>query len=204
MRIPTPAPSSSIPNLHHLLIRRHVMIGRFEGKVAFSRPSRRDARADLSGHDRHQPQRCVPHRAACDPAPHCRWARRGHRHHLLLSGAAVAAEPGALRIGQERPDRAEPHPRAGAGAAPHPGQHTAPHQRRHGHEPERRHPTPVPAQRGAADARAVRTRYTTLNALPIPWVESEDVTKALLFLASDDARYVTGVALPIDAGFALI
>jgi (+)-trans-carveol dehydrogenase len=38
------------------------------------------------------------------------------------------------------------------------------------------------------------------NALPIPWVESDDVTNALMFLASDDGRYVTGIALPIDAG----
>jgi (+)-trans-carveol dehydrogenase len=36
--------------------------------------------------------------------------------------------------------------------------------------------------------------------LPIPWVESLDVSNAVLFLASDEARYVTGVALPVDAG----
>ena len=39
-----------------------------------------------------------------------------------------------------------------------------------------------------------------LNALPIPWVEPVDVSNALLFLASDEARYITGVALPVDAG----
>jgi (+)-trans-carveol dehydrogenase len=39
-----------------------------------------------------------------------------------------------------------------------------------------------------------------LHILPIPWVEPLDVSKAVLFLASDDSRYVTGVALPIDAG----
>jgi len=39
-----------------------------------------------------------------------------------------------------------------------------------------------------------------MNALPIPWVEPVDISNALLFLASDEARYVTGVALPIDAG----
>lgn len=38
------------------------------------------------------------------------------------------------------------------------------------------------------------------NALPVPWVESRDVSNALLFLVSDEARYITGVALPIDAG----
>ena len=39
-----------------------------------------------------------------------------------------------------------------------------------------------------------------MNALPIPWVESVDVSNAVLFLASDEARYITGVALPVDAG----
>ena len=43
-------------------------------------------------------------------------------------------------------------------------------------------------------------RFKALNALPIPWVEPVDISNALLFLASDDARYITGVALPIDAG----
>jgi (+)-trans-carveol dehydrogenase len=35
---------------------------------------------------------------------------------------------------------------------------------------------------------------------PIPWVESIDVSNAVLFLASDEARYITGVALPVDGG----
>lgn len=39
-----------------------------------------------------------------------------------------------------------------------------------------------------------------MNALPIPWVEARDVSQAVLFLASDEARYITGVALPVDAG----
>jgi (+)-trans-carveol dehydrogenase len=38
------------------------------------------------------------------------------------------------------------------------------------------------------------------NALPIPWVEPVDISNAVLFLASDEARYITGVTLPIDAG----
>jgi NAD(P)-dependent dehydrogenase (short-subunit alcohol dehydrogenase family) len=39
-----------------------------------------------------------------------------------------------------------------------------------------------------------------LNALPVPWVDPVDVSNAVLYLASDEARYVTGVAFPIDAG----
>jgi len=40
-----------------------------------------------------------------------------------------------------------------------------------------------------------------MQALPIPWVEPEDISNAILWLVSDDARYVTGVTLPVDAGF---
>lgn len=36
--------------------------------------------------------------------------------------------------------------------------------------------------------------------LPIPWVESIDVSNAVLFLASEESRYITGVALPVDGG----
>ena len=39
-----------------------------------------------------------------------------------------------------------------------------------------------------------------MNALPIPWVEAVDISNAVLFLASDEARYITGVTLPVDAG----
>jgi (+)-trans-carveol dehydrogenase len=40
----------------------------------------------------------------------------------------------------------------------------------------------------------------TLHVLPVPWIEAEDVTAAALFLASPEARYITGVTLPVDAG----
>ena len=43
----------------------------------------------------------------------------------------------------------------------------------------------------------------TVNALPIPTIEAEDVTRAVLYLVSDDGRYVTGSAHMIDAGAAL-
>ena len=39
--------------------------------------------------------------------------------------------------------------------------------------------------------------------MPIPYVEPEDISEAVLFLASDAARYVTGQQLRIDAGGAL-
>ena len=45
--------------------------------------------------------------------------------------------------------------------------------------------------------------YRTLNVLPVPWVEAEDIANAVIFLASDEGRYITGVALPVDAGYTL-
>jgi SDR family mycofactocin-dependent oxidoreductase len=39
-----------------------------------------------------------------------------------------------------------------------------------------------------------------LNALPVPWVDPVDVSNAVLFLASDESRYITGTTQVIDAG----
>jgi SDR family mycofactocin-dependent oxidoreductase len=39
------------------------------------------------------------------------------------------------------------------------------------------------------------------NALPVDMVQPVDISNAILFLVSDDGRYVTGVTLPVDAGF---
>jgi SDR family mycofactocin-dependent oxidoreductase len=38
------------------------------------------------------------------------------------------------------------------------------------------------------------------NALDVPFVEVEDVTNAIRFLVSDEARYITGLAMTVDAG----
>jgi SDR family mycofactocin-dependent oxidoreductase len=52
-------------------------------------------------------------------------------------------------------------------------------------------PDPVPDPKPVADV---------ANLFDVALVEPEDVTAAVAFLASDEARYVTGVALPVDAG----
>ncbi len=36
--------------------------------------------------------------------------------------------------------------------------------------------------------------------LPVPWVEPADVTAAVLWPASAEARYATGATLPVDTG----
>ena len=47
---------------------------------------------------------------------------------------------------------------------------------------------------------ALIPRFEAFNALPIPWVEPGDISNAVLWLASDESRYVTGITLPVDAG----
>ena len=39
-----------------------------------------------------------------------------------------------------------------------------------------------------------------MQAMPIPFIEPQAVSQAVLFLASDESRYVTGLQLRVDAG----
>jgi SDR family mycofactocin-dependent oxidoreductase len=41
------------------------------------------------------------------------------------------------------------------------------------------------------------------NALPIPILMPEDIANAVAFLVSDEAKFITGTAWPLDAGFAV-
>jgi SDR family mycofactocin-dependent oxidoreductase len=48
-----------------------------------------------------------------------------------------------------------------------------------------------------ADAEPI---FSTLMPMGKPWVETIDISNAVLYLASDEARYVTGIVLPVDMG----
>ncbi|HEY7636660.1 MAG TPA: mycofactocin-coupled SDR family oxidoreductase [Gemmatimonadales bacterium] len=68
------------------------------------------------------------------------------------------------------------------------------------------HPTGVntPMNDGLAELEGLTPREiaerSAGNLLPVPWIEPEDVAQAVLYLASDRARYVTGAPLILDAG----
>lgn len=51
------------------------------------------------------------------------------------------------------------------------------------------------------DLNDVMEAYRALNPIPVPWVEPQDVTEAVLFLASDEARYISGEVITISAGW---
>jgi NAD(P)-dependent dehydrogenase (short-subunit alcohol dehydrogenase family) len=42
--------------------------------------------------------------------------------------------------------------------------------------------------------------FTYFQAMPIPYVEPEDIANLAVFLASDDSRYITGQQIRVDAG----
>lgn len=50
-------------------------------------------------------------------------------------------------------------------------------------------------------ATATDTRGAMGNAMPVEVLEAQDVANAVAWLVSDQARYITGVTLPVDAGY---
>lgn len=52
----------------------------------------------------------------------------------------------------------------------------------------------TPTAQDAAEVLSAR------NLLAVPWVEPVDISNAVVFLASDEARYITGTQLVVDAG----
>jgi NAD(P)-dependent dehydrogenase (short-subunit alcohol dehydrogenase family) len=46
----------------------------------------------------------------------------------------------------------------------------------------------------------VEPAFSQFQAMPIPYVEPIDISNLVLFLASDEARYITGQQIRVDAG----
>ena len=106
-----------------------------------------------------------------------------------------------LHRGQARRRRPDADLRGRIGPAFDPGQHRPSHPCGHPAADERDRPTgcsgPTWRTRGPTTSRPICQSF---HFLPIPWVEPVDISNAVLFLASDEARYITGVTLPVDAG----
>lgn len=56
------------------------------------------------------------------------------------------------------------------------------------------------AEGEVASAAKFAATIASFNAIPVSWVEVSDVSNAVLWLASDESRYITGAVLPVDAG----
>jgi SDR family mycofactocin-dependent oxidoreductase len=54
-----------------------------------------------------------------------------------------------------------------------------------------------------ADEEKVAEAFKGLNAMPIPWIEPEDIANAAIFLSSEMGRYISGTQLRVDAGSAV-
>lgn len=46
----------------------------------------------------------------------------------------------------------------------------------------------------------IRGPSQAMHTMPVPWIEAVDVSNAVVFLASEEGRYITGVPLPVDLG----
>lgn len=52
-----------------------------------------------------------------------------------------------------------------------------------------------------SDSEAAKSAPNMTNALPVQVLEAEDIANTVAWLVSDAGRYITGVTLPVDAGF---
>ncbi len=65
----------------------------------------------------------------------------------------------------------------------------------HRHAAQRGHVHGVPPGPQRADARGRRAVVPVMQAMPVPYIEPQDVSDAVVFLAGDDSRYITGTQL---------
>ena len=162
-----------------------------------------DPRTGLPRPARRQPRRRLEHRPGRGAADDRAGPRRGDRAHQLGLRADRPRRrrhrrQRRLRREQARRRRPDAHVRHLARPARDPGELREPDGRgdAHGAQPGRRGAV---RRRRRSGARPKPVDDVT-NLFDVPLVQVEDVTAAVAFLASDEARYVTGVALPVDAG----
>ena len=166
-------------------------------------PARAGAhRRRLARDDRHQPHRRLEHLQGGPAAPDRGWPGRGDRAHQLDRRPQGDAEH---RSTTRRPSTA-----SWGSCARWPTS-----SRQHSIRVNSVHPTGVDTvmiqnektwglfapDDPAPSREKAEPIFQSTNALPVPWVEPVDISNAILFLVSDEARYITGVTLPVDAGY---
>ncbi len=138
--------------------------------------------------------------------PICSRAGAAARSILTSSVAGSKAYPftGALRRGQTRRRRAHAQLCRGVGPALDPGEFGTSDPRQQPDADERDDLPHVPARIWRTPDRRISPRSARPSTcLPIPWVTPEDISNAVLFLASDEARYITGSPCPSTPAAAL-
>lgn len=58
----------------------------------------------------------------------------------------------------------------------------------------------APHKNGKAGVEDLHEAMRAFHMLPLPLIEAQDISNAVLFLASDESRAMTSVVLPVDAG----
>ena len=57
------------------------------------------------------------------------------------------------------------------------------------------------AVEGEATVEDALPGYSSIMALPIPWVEADDIAEAVVYLLDESGRSITGIELPVNGGF---
>lgn len=58
----------------------------------------------------------------------------------------------------------------------------------------------APHKNGGATVEDLYESMRAFHMLPLPLIETDDISNAVVFLASDESRAITSVTLPVDAG----
>ncbi len=157
-----------------------------------------DRRRHLEPVDRRQRHRHVAHRqGGCRRTEPGRRFGRHRQFHRRDQGRARRV---ALLGGQACDHRSVQDSRERTGQAVDPRQHDSPRRRRDADDDQSDDVRPSASRLENPTEADVAEVLSQRMLLPVAWVESIDVSNAVLFLASDESRYVTGLQMVIDAG----